>query len=80
MVWETLNSEEATYVWHFEKNIETLRTGLKEIEVILQEIKATGKQDYLKKDHTNFSRIIHDYSDANKGFIQWKAALEERLL
>ncbi|MGI8634090.1 MAG: hypothetical protein ACR2KZ_01675, partial [Segetibacter sp.] len=80
IVWETLNSEEATYLWHFEKSIEALRTGLKEIEVILQDIKATSKQDYLKKEQSNFSRIIHDYSDNNKGFIQWKDALEGRLL
>jgi hypothetical protein len=80
IVWETLNSEEATYVWHFEKSIEALRRGLKEIEVILQEIKTTSKQDYLKKEHTNFSRIIHDYSDKKKGFVQWKAVLEERIL
>ena len=80
IIWETLNSEEATYLWHFEKSIDALRAGLKEIEMILQEIKATGKHDYLKKEHTNFSRVIHDYSDSNKGFIQWKAALEEKLL
>jgi hypothetical protein len=64
----------------FRQNIEALRAGLKEIEVILQEIKATGKLDYLKKEHPNLSRIIHNYSDNNKGFIQWKAALEGRLL
>ncbi|MDQ6812420.1 MAG: hypothetical protein M3040_01570 [Bacteroidota bacterium] len=80
IVWETLNSEEATYLWHFEKSIEALRTGLKQIEVILHEIKVTSKQDYLKKEHENFSRIIHDYSDNNKGIIEWKSALEERLL
>lgn len=80
IVWETLNSEEATYLWHFEKSVEALRKGLKEIEVILQEIKATSKQDYLKKEHNNFSRIIHDYTDNKKGFIQWKDALEEKLL
>lgn len=80
VVWETLNSEEATYLWHFEKNTEALRTGLKEIEIILQEIKATSKQDYLKKENNNFSRIIHDYTDNRKGFIEWKDALEEKLL
>jgi hypothetical protein len=29
VVWETLNSEEATYLWHFEKSIDALRTVLK---------------------------------------------------
>jgi hypothetical protein len=80
IVWETLNSEEATYIWHFEKTIDALRNGLNEIEAILSEIKNTGKQDYLKKDHPNFSRIMHDYSDAQQGFTVWKGLLEERLV
>jgi len=67
-------------LWRFEKSIEALRTGLKEIEVILQRIKATSKQDYLKDENHNFSHIIHDYTDNKKGFIQWKNALEERLV
>jgi predicted nucleotidyltransferase len=80
IVWETLNSEEATYVWHFEKTMDALRNGLSEIEGVLNEIKNTGKQDYLNKDHPNFSRIMHDYSAAQKGFIIWKGFLEQRLV
>lgn len=79
IVWETLNSEEATYIWHFKKSIEALRQGLNEIEIILNDIKNTSKQDYLKKDHLNFSRIVRDYSDTKKGFVAWKCTLEERL-
>jgi hypothetical protein len=80
MVWETLNSEEATYIWHFEKNTEALRTGLKEVDAVLREIKETGKQDYLKKDHFNFTRVLHDYLDAKSGFVNWKGMLEEKLV
>jgi superfamily II DNA or RNA helicase len=80
IVWETLNSEEATYVWHFEKTMDALRNGLNEIEELLNEIKNTGKQDYLNKDHPNFSRIMHDYSAAQKGFTVWKGFLEQRLV
>lgn len=80
LVWETLNSEEATYIWHFDKNTEALRLGLKEVDAILKEIKETGKQDYLKKDHVNFSRIMHDYSDDKSGFVSWKGMLEMRLV
>jgi superfamily II DNA or RNA helicase len=80
MVWETLNSEEATYIWHFEKNTEALRTGLKEVDAVLREIKETGKQDYLKKDHLNFTRVLHDYLDAKSGFVNWKGMLEEKLI
>jgi superfamily II DNA or RNA helicase len=80
MVWETLNSEEATYIWQFEKTMDALRNGLKDIEDVLTEMKNTGKQDYLKKDHPNFSRVIHDYSGAKQGFTIWKGLLEQRLV
>jgi superfamily II DNA or RNA helicase len=80
LVWETLNSEEATYIWHFDKNTEALRAGLKEVDAVLKEIKETGKQDYLKKEHTDFSRVMHDYSDTKNGFVNWKGMLEEKLL
>ncbi|MFM6924611.1 MAG: hypothetical protein ACKOU7_03845, partial [Ferruginibacter sp.] len=79
IVWETLNSEEATYIWHFEKTMDALRMGLKEIEAILNDIKATSKLDYLKKEHDNFSRIIHDYAEIKSGFTAWKGMLEEKL-
>lgn len=79
IVWETLYREEATYIWHFEKTMDALRSGLKEIEIILNEIKATSKIDYLKKEHDNFSRVMHDYSDAKSGFVAWKGAMEEKL-
>jgi superfamily II DNA or RNA helicase len=80
IVWETLYSEEATYIWHFEKTMDALRNGLKEIEIILNEIKATSKIDYLKKEHDNFSRVMHDYSDAKSGFVGWKGVMEEKLV
>jgi superfamily II DNA or RNA helicase len=79
LIWETLNSEEATYIWHFEKSMDALRKGLKEIETILNEIKASSKQDYLRKEHDNFSRVIHDYSDVKSGFTAWKGMLEEKM-
>lgn len=80
LVWETLNSEGATYLWHFEKSIDVLRTGLKEIEDILKEIKASNKQNYLSKEHNNFSRVVDDYSDSKSGFIFWKGMIEEKLI
>jgi len=79
VIWETLNSEEATYIWHFEKSMESLRKGLREIEIILIEIKATSKLDYLRKEHDNFSRVIHNYAEAKSGFTAWKGTLEQML-
>ncbi len=79
LVWEALNSEVATYVWHFDKTTESLRAGLKEVDIFLKEIKETGKQDYLKKDNNNLSRIMHGYSDVKSGFVIWKCFLEQEL-
>lgn len=80
LVWETLDSEDATYLWHIDKNRDALRTAIKEIEVSLNEMKLTGRNSYIKKDPAYFSRIIHDYSDLKKGYVEWKGILEERLV
>jgi len=53
---------------------------LNEIENILREIKQHGRKIFLEKEGINFNRVVHDYSDVKKGFITWKAALEEKLL
>lgn len=50
MVWETLDSEEATYIWHIQKTREALRNAIAEIEIILNEIKQTGRQNFWKKN------------------------------
>jgi superfamily II DNA or RNA helicase len=79
IVWETLDSEEATYVWHAHKSKEGLRAKIGEIEDILIAIRDSGKMDYLQGDHADFSRVVHDYSDSKKGFVLWKSQLEERI-
>jgi superfamily II DNA or RNA helicase len=80
LIWETLDSEEATYLWHIDKNKDVLRIAVKEIEASLNEMKQTGRNSYIKKAPAYFSRIIHDYADAKNGFIDWKGLLEERLV
>jgi len=79
IVLETLDTEEATYIWHIEKNIYSLKNKLKLIDEDLNIIKNKGRQAYLESQPENFSRIIHDYSDERKGFVQWRDTLEERL-
>lgn len=78
LVMETLDTEEATYVWHINKN--ELRSGLTKVESDLNIIRNSGRQIFLESSKENFSRILHDYSDSKKGFIIWKDALEERLI
>jgi hypothetical protein len=80
IVWETLDTEEATYVWHIERNKTLLRKKLQEIDQDLGIIRAKGRQVFLENMPGNFSRIVHDYTDNQKGFIVWRDALEERLV
>jgi len=78
LVWETLDTEEATYIWHIEKSAYELERSIKQIDGLLGQIRTKGRQQYLETNPEHFSRIVHDYSD-DKGFIIWKDQLEEKL-
>ncbi len=80
LAWETLDTDEATYLWHIDKTKDALRAAVNEIEIELSKMKLNGRQSYLNIAPEHFSRIIHDYSDVNKGFIDWKDTLEGRLI
>jgi Uncharacterized protein conserved in bacteria len=80
IVWETLDTEEATYIWHIEKHKPTLKNKLREIDQDLGYIRSNGRQAFIDKPRENFSRIIHDYGDAKKGFILWRDQLQSRLV
>ncbi len=79
IVWETLDTEEATYVWHITKDINVLKMTLKKIEYIINEIKVQGKSAYISSTEDPFKRIYHDYSDIVHGFVKWKGELESIL-
>ena len=79
MVWETLDTEEATYIWHIEKTVHELERKIREIDKLLGLIRINGRQEYLEKNPENFSRIVHGYSEDQKGLIIWKDLLEEKL-
>lgn len=79
LVWETLDTEEATYIWHIEKSAYELERSIKQIDGLLGQIRTKGRQQYLETNPEQFSRIVHDYSDDQKGLIIWKDLLEEKL-
>jgi superfamily II DNA or RNA helicase len=79
IVLETLDTEEATYLWHIEKDKTQLKSQLKTIDKHLSIIRNNGRQTLLESKPENFSRILHDYSDTKKGFVIWKDLLEERI-
>ena len=79
LVWETLDTEEATYIWHIEKSAYELERSIKRIDGLLGQIRTKGRQQYLETNPEHFNRIVHDYSDETKGLIIWKDILEEKL-
>jgi superfamily II DNA or RNA helicase len=79
IVLETLNTEEATYIWHFDNDKQSLPDKLKQVDNYLNNIRNNGRQVFIENPPDNFSRILHDYSVDRKGFIIWKDLIEERL-
>ncbi len=79
-VWETLNTEEATYVWHVPKELYDLETSIRKIEESIKSIKTNGKLVYIRNTEDKLSRIYHDYYDPLKGFNKWKEELERKLI
>lgn len=80
IVWETLNTTEATYIWQEENNVNALKTQLQKIDDIIKGVKIFGRTDYLLKAEKNFRRIYHDYSDLDTGFTRWRKEIEETTL
>lgn len=80
IVMETLDTDEATYVWHILKDITALKSALVEIDKDLYKIRNEGRASYLESAPINFSRVLHDYTDEIKGFIIWKDDLEQHLI
>lgn len=79
VIMETLDTEEATYIWSIPHSPDALQDELKKIEHYLHIIKHEGRQAYLKSAPANFRRVWHDYSNERKGFVLWRDALEEVL-
>jgi hypothetical protein len=77
---ETLDTEEETYLWHFDRSIQSMHALLKEIDPQLAIIRNKGRQAYLESSPADFSLVLHDYSDKKRGFIRWNDILEERLV
>jgi hypothetical protein len=79
VIWETLDTREATYVWHTKKDLQELKRCLRKIEDIIHVIKVQGKTAYISSAEEPFRRIYHDYSEVVNGFIKWKGELESVL-
>lgn len=79
IILETLDTKEATYIWHLSKEFSLFKKELEQVNKKLSWIRNNGRQSFLETKNENFSKVIHDYSEDQKGFYKWKNALEERL-
>lgn len=76
IIWETLDTQEATYIWRTEKNKNILKLKIRKLEDTINTIRNLGKTAYINTNEDNLQRIYHDYSEIVDGFVKWKGELE----
>ena len=74
VVLETLDTEEATYLFQLSNNISQ---DLILTDKHLHKIKNKGRQEFLKNEPDNFIRIFHDYKESQNGFEKWKKTIQD---
>jgi hypothetical protein len=80
IVWETLDTQEATYIWTFANDVAGLKKYFANTEKTINLIVKNGKNEYISRNEENFNRVFHDYMDLQNGFRKWKAEIEEVIL
>lgn len=78
IVLETLDTQEATYIWSFTPQTD-LTQAYQIVEEALNSINRSGRKAYLKTAPKNFARVKHDYQDERSGFVLWRDQLREVL-
>jgi hypothetical protein len=81
LVWETYQTEEATYVWRLQSSADLMMENIfhEQIELI-KWLRENNKMTYLRTLPKNFKKIEHHYSGEDFGFKKWKSQLEDFLL
>ena len=79
LIWETLDSEEATYVWAVEKHKTKLIEAVEKVGQTINTIKVLGKKAYIASSEDHYRRILHYYKLGFRGFMKWKDELENWL-
>jgi hypothetical protein len=80
IVWETLDTQEATYIWSVTNDIKNLRQVLIDADKTINLILRDGKNEFIGRNEKNFNRVFHDYTDLQNGFKNWKEAIEKVIL
>lgn len=77
IVWETYDTHEATYIWTFANEAKDLKRIFTQIDKTISLIQREGKMEYIGRKEENFIRVLHDYSDVQNGFKNWKENIEK---
>lgn len=77
IVWETLDTAEATYIWTFSVDEKDLKQVFTDTDKTINLIIRNGKNEYIGRHEDNFNRVFHDYVDIHSGFKNWKQEIEE---
>lgn len=77
IVWETLDTQEATYIWTYANDIKRLREVLTHTDKTINLILREKKNEYIGRNEENFKRVFHDYTDIQNGFKNWKEEIEK---
>jgi hypothetical protein len=80
IVWETLDTEEATYIWAVANDVNKLEQVLTDTGKTINLIIRDGKNEYISRKEENFYRVYHDYTDLQNGFKNWKEGIEKVIL
>lgn len=76
IVWETLDTQEATYIWTYPNDINRLKEFLTHTDEAIMLIRRENKNEYIRQNEENFKRVFHDYTDKQNGFRKWKDSIE----
>ncbi len=81
LVWETYETEEATYIWEIKESSESgKRERCNELIDIIKGIRRNKKLEYIRENHKDFKRIFHQYQLDKFGFETWKKEINEFLI
>ena len=69
IILETLDTEEATYLWHTDKNNQALTNKIKEIDQQLEIMRNKGRQVFLETNPENFQEYYMTILIKRKGLL-----------
>lgn len=73
LIWETYETNEATYMWKLESNKEDqLQIEIESLVTKIKLLKKGNKRAFLNSKPINFKKIEHEYNHEDFGFNKWE--------